>query len=56
MVHSLNWDTDFFDIVLLGDILAPYLFALCLDNVLWTSIDLIKENDFKLIKEEADSI
>ena len=44
-------DTDFFDIVarvFQGDMLAPYLFIICLDNILWMSIDLIKENGFKL--------
>ena len=28
--------------VLQGDTLAPYLFILCLDYILWTWIDLIK--------------
>ena len=56
-VRSLDGDTDFFDIVagvLQGDTLAPYLFIICLDNVLRTSIDLIKENGFTLKKQEAD--
>ena len=47
-------DTDYFDIVAevrQGDILAPYLFIICLDYVLKTSIDKIKENGFKLTKE-----
>ena len=47
-VHSLDGDTDSFDIVtgvLQGDTLAPYLF-ICLDYVLRTSIDLMKENSF----------
>ena len=47
-------DTDYFDIVagvLQGDTLAQYLFIICLDYVLRTSIDKIKENDFKLTKE-----
>ena len=37
----------YFDIVagvLQGDTLAPYLFIICLDYVLRTSIDKIKEN------------
>ena len=44
-VHSLDWDTDFFYIVagvLQGDTLAPYLFIICLDDILQTLIDLIK--------------
>ena len=35
-VHSLDEDTDFFDIVtgvLQGDLLAPYLFIICQDYV-----------------------
>ena len=38
-------DTEYFDIVpgvLQGDTLAPYLFIICLDYVLRTSIDKIK--------------
>ena len=31
-----------------GDTLAPCLFIICPDFVLWTSIDLIKENGFTL--------
>ena len=45
---------DYFDIVagvLQGDTLASYLFIICLDYVLRTSIDLMKENGFKLAKE-----
>ena len=55
-VHSPDGDTDYFDIVagvLQGDILAPYLFIICLDYVLRTSIDKIKENSFKLTKERS---
>ena len=55
-VHSLYGDTDFFDIVagvLQGDTLAPYLFIICLDYVLTTSIDLIKENGFTLKKARS---
>ena len=54
MVHSP--DGDFFDYVagvLQGDILAPYLLILCLDYVLRTSIDLIKENCFTLKKTRS---
>ena len=39
--------------VLQRDTLAPYLFIFCLDNVLRTSIDLMKENVFKLAKERS---
>ena len=50
----LDGDTAYFDIVagvLQGDTLAPYLFIICLDNVLKTSIDKIKENGFELAKK-----
>ena len=53
-VRSPNEDTDFFNIVacvLQGDTLAPYLFIICLDYVLQTSVDLMKENGFTLAKE-----
>ena len=55
-VHSPDGDTDYFDIVaglLQGNTLAPYLFIICLDYVLRTSIDKIKENSFKLTKERS---
>ena len=50
----LHGNTDDFDIVagvLQGDILAPYQFIICLDYVLRTSIDIMKDNGFKLAKE-----
>ena len=53
-VHSPDGDTDYFDIVagvLQGDTLAPFLFIICLDYVLRTSIDNIRENSFKLTKK-----
>ena len=53
-VRSPDGDTDYFDIiagVLHGDTLAPYLFIICLDYVLRTSIDKIKENSFELTKK-----
>ena len=53
-VRSPDGDTDFFDIVagvLQGDIFAQYLFIICLDYILWTSTDLIKENSFTLNKK-----
>ena len=55
-VHSLDGDTDYFDIVagvLQGDTLAPYLFIICLDYMLRMSIDKLKENGFKLTKERS---
>ena len=54
--RSPDGDTGYFDIVagvLRGDILAPYLFIICLDYVLRTSIALMKENGFKLVKERS---
>ena len=55
-VHSPDGDTDYFDIVadvLQRDSLAPYLFITCLDYMLRTSIDLMKENGFKLEMERS---
>ena len=55
-VRSPDGDTDYFNIVagvLQGDTLAPYLFIICLDYMLRTSIDKIKENCFKLTKETS---
>ena len=55
-VHSQDRDTEYFDIVagvLQGDTLAPYLFIICLDYVLRTSIDKIRENGFKLTKKRS---
>ena len=55
-VRSPDGDTEYFDIiaaVLQGDILAPYLFIICLDYVLRTSIDKIRENDFELTKKRS---
>ena len=54
-VRSPDGDTDYFDIVagvLQGDTLAPYLFIICLDYVLRTSIDNIRENGFELTKKK----
>ena len=39
--------------VLQGDTLAPYLFIICLDDMLRTSIDKIRENGFKLTKKRS---
>ena len=55
-VHSPNGDTEYFKIVagvLQGDTLAPYLFIICLDYVLRTSIDKIRENSFELTKKRS---
>ena len=52
-VCSPDGDTDYFDIVagvLQEGTLAPYLFIICLDYVLRTSIHKMKENGFKLTK------
>ena len=55
-VRSPDGDTEYFDIVagvLQGDTLAPYLFIICVDYVLRTSIDKIKENGFELTKKRS---
>ena len=55
-VRSLDGDTEYFDIVagvLQGDTLAPYLFIICLDFELRTSIDKIRENGFELTKKRS---
>ena len=52
--RSPDGDTDYFDIVvgvLQGDTSAPYFLIICLDYLLRTSIDKIKENGFKPTKE-----
>ena len=46
-VRSLDGDTDYFDII------APYLFVICLDYILRTSIDKMKDKGFKLTKERS---
>ena len=48
--------TEYFDIVagvLQGDTLGPCLFIICLDCVLRTSIDKIRENGFELTKKRG---
>ena len=53
-VRSPDGDTEYFDSVagvLPGDTLAPYLFIICLDYVLRTSIDKIRVNGFELTKK-----
>ena len=55
-VRSPDGDTEYFNIVagvLQGETLAPYLFIICLDYVLRTSIDKIKENSFELTKKRS---
>ena len=55
-VRSPDGDTEYFGIVAVvqqGDTLAPYLFIICLDYVLRTSIDKIRENGFELTKKRS---
>ena len=55
-VRSPDGDTEYCDIVagvLQGDALAPYLFIICLDYVLKTSTDKIRENGFELTKKRS---
>ena len=55
-VRSLDGDTGHFDIVagvLQRDTLAPYLFIICLEYVLRSSIDKIKENGFEQTKKRS---
>ena len=52
-VRSQDGDTDSFDTVLQGNTLGPYLFIICLDYVLRTLIDLMKENGFTLEKTRS---
>ena len=50
-VRSPDGDTEYFNVVVLqGDTQAPYLFIICQDYVLRTSIDKIRENGFELTK------
>ena len=55
-VRSPEGDTEYFDIVagvLQGDTLEPYLFIICLEYVLRTSIDKIRENGFERTKKRS---
>ena len=56
LVRSPDGDTELFSIlagVLQGDTLAPFLFIVCLDYILRTSIDNIKENGLILTKSSS---
>ena len=57
LAHLLRQITKhYFDIiagVLQGDTLTPYLFIICLDYVLRTLIDKIRENSFELTKKRS---
>ena len=55
-VRLPDGDTDYIEIVagvLQGDPLASYLFIICLDCVLRTSIDLKERKHFKVAKERS---
>ena len=56
-VRSSGGDTDYFDIlavVLQSETLAPYIFFICLDYMLRTSIDKKnKKNGFQLTKKRS---
>ena len=55
-VRSPDGDTEYFDIVagvLQRDTLAPYLFIICPNYVLRTSIDKTRENGFELTKKRS---
>ena len=55
-VRSPDGDSDYFDIVagvMQEDTLVPYLLIICLDYVLRTSIDKIRENGFELTKKRS---
>ena len=57
-VCSPDGDTYYFDIVagvLQGDTLAPYLLIISLDYVLRTSINIMKDNSFKMAKNRSRS-
>ena len=55
-VHSLNGDIDYFDIVLQGGTLAPYLFIICLDYELRMSKNLMKMVSSWQRKEAEDTL
>ena len=56
-VCSPDGDTNYFELVkgvLRGDLLTPYLFIICLDYVLRTSIDIMKDNGLSWQRKEAE--
>ena len=53
-VRSPDRATDFFETVVDVLLADTYVFIICLDNVVWTSIDLIKENGFTRKRQETD--
>ena len=56
MIRSLDGHTNFFDIITLvlqGDTSVLYLLMICLDHILRTSTDPIKENGFILKKTRS---
>ena len=58
-VRSPDGDTEYFDIVagvLQGDTLAPYLFIICLDYVLRTSIDNNQREWLRADKEKKQKV
>ena len=58
-IRSPDGDTEYFDIVagvLQGDTLAPYLFIICLDYVLRTSIDKIRKKRLRADKEKKQKV
>ena len=53
---SLDGNTEFFDTIagmLQGKTLAPYLFIICLDSIVRTLIDFMKDNGFTLEKARS---
>ena len=55
-VRNPDGGIDYFDIeadVLQGDTLTPYIFIICLDYVLRTYIDKMKDNGLKLTKKRS---
>ena len=58
-VRSPDGNSSFFDIiavVLQGDTFAPCLFTICLDYLLRTPMDLMKNNSLHWKRQEADDI
>ena len=58
-VSALDGDSDFFDIVtgvVQGDTFAPYLFIICLDYVLRTSIGIMRDKVSNWQRKEAEDI